>query len=215
MSSTSRTRSPGSIVKPRRNSRRVVPSASRTSSAKIDRTPSWRAVSNARTTPPVVGPATRSTAGAPSSRRWAAAQNPHSSLVAAGSARTANFSTYASPWRPLFSWKWPSRSAPDRRKSSSVRAATAARVDASRAGLIVVMRSSVGSRPVFDALRRRGAGLPWQRGPDEILVGGEPAAAALPGEFVDEPDRERRVGEDRRAHLDRDRADREKVEDVG
>ncbi len=54
---------PGAIVKPRRNSRRVVPSAAVTSSAKMLRTPSWRAVSKARTTPPVVGPATRSTAG--------------------------------------------------------------------------------------------------------------------------------------------------------
>ena len=35
MSSTSRTRSPGSIWKPRRNSRRVAPSSSRTSSAKM------------------------------------------------------------------------------------------------------------------------------------------------------------------------------------
>ena len=39
MSSTRTTRSPGAIVKPRRNSRRVAPSASRTSSAKIARRP--------------------------------------------------------------------------------------------------------------------------------------------------------------------------------
>ena len=95
MSSTRRTRSPGSIRKPRRNSRRVAPSAARTSSAKIARTPSWRPVSKARITPPVVGPATRSTRGASpsSSPRGRAAQKPHSSLVAAGSDRTANFST--------------------------------------------------------------------------------------------------------------------------
>ena len=66
MSSTRRTRSPGSIRKPRRNSRRSVPSSARTSSAKMLRTPSWRAVSKARMTPPVVGPATRSTSGSPS-----------------------------------------------------------------------------------------------------------------------------------------------------
>ena len=63
MSSTSRTRSPGSIGKPRRNSRRVVPSASVDLLGEDARTPSWRAVSKARMTPPVVGPATRSTAG--------------------------------------------------------------------------------------------------------------------------------------------------------
>ena len=56
------------------------------------RVPSCRAVSNARMTPPVVGPATRSTIDrSPSSTP--AAQNPHSSLVAAGLDRTANFST--------------------------------------------------------------------------------------------------------------------------
>ena len=68
MSSTRTTRSPGAIVKPRRNSRRVVPSAALTSSAKIARSPSCRPVSNARITPPVVGPATRSAVGRPSAR---------------------------------------------------------------------------------------------------------------------------------------------------
>ena len=75
MSSTSRTRSPGLIANPRRNSRRAAPSSARTSSAKIALTPSWRPVSNARMTPPVVGPATRSTRDVPASSRWAAAQN--------------------------------------------------------------------------------------------------------------------------------------------
>ena len=95
MSSTSRTRSPGSIRKPRRNSRRVdAVGVAWTSSAKIARTPSWRPVSNARITPPVVGPATRSTrAPAVLVGATVAAQKPHSSLVAAGSDRTANFST--------------------------------------------------------------------------------------------------------------------------
>ncbi len=138
MSSTSRTRSPGAIVKPRRNSRRGVPSSARTSSAKIARTPSWRPVSKARTTPPVVGPATRSTIGVPSASRWRAAQNPHSSLVAAGSCRTRNFSRYRSEWRPLLSRKWPSRRAPERRNNSSVRAAMAAWAASSRAERMVV-----------------------------------------------------------------------------
>ena len=55
--------------------------------------PSWRPVSNARITPPVVGPATRSTvADAVVVPVGSPAQNPHSSLVAAGSWRTWNFS---------------------------------------------------------------------------------------------------------------------------
>ena len=40
----------------------------------------------------------------------------------------------------------------------------------------------------------------------------QPATATLPVELVDEPDRERRVGEDRRADLDRDCPDREEVQ---
>ncbi len=99
--------------------------------------------------------------------------------------------------------------------------------DASRAGLIVVIAAkSSGARclpccwtrrlrSVLDALCRRRARLPRQRGPDERRVRVEPAAAALSLELVDEPDRQRRVGEDRRADLDRDGADGEEVEDVG
>ena len=75
MSSTRRTRSPGAIVKPRRNSRRGGRRPRATSSAKIARVPSCRPVSKARITPPVVGPATRSTSGRPSASRCAAAQN--------------------------------------------------------------------------------------------------------------------------------------------
>ena len=139
MSSTSSTRSPAPIVNPRRNSRRGAPSSDATSSAKIARVPSWRPVSNARITPPVVGPATRSTVEAPSSSRCAAAQNPHSSLVAAGSCSTWNFSRYASEWRPLLRMKWPSRSAPLARNSASVRAAMARRAVSSIVRRSVVM----------------------------------------------------------------------------
>jgi hypothetical protein len=57
------------------------------------RTPSCRAVSKARMIPPVVGPATRSTNSSPSVARPWLAKKPHSSLVAAGSWRTWNFST--------------------------------------------------------------------------------------------------------------------------
>ena len=120
MSSTRMTFSPGWISKPRRNSRRG-PSSLATSSAKIARVPSWRPVSKARITPPVVGPATRSTSAVPSLRTWVPTQNEHSSLVASGSWSTWNFSRYASLWRPLLRMKWPSRSAPLLRNSASVR----------------------------------------------------------------------------------------------
>ena len=95
MSSTSRTRSPGSIRKPRRNSRRraVVGRG-----PPRRRSPGRRAgapVSNARITPPVVGPGDEvdDVAPSPSSRRCGRPRTPHSSLVAAGSWRTGNFST--------------------------------------------------------------------------------------------------------------------------
>src|SRR4029079_19814924 len=99
--------------------------------------------------------------------------------------------------------KWPARRAPDRRNSSSVRLATAARVEASSAGLIVVIGSSVGSRSVFDALRGRRAGLAGQRRPDELVMAAQPATAALPGELVDEPDRQRPGGAGRPPQPDR------------
>src|SRR3954452_811727 len=148
MSSTSSTRSPWPISKPRRNSRRLEPSSARTSSAKIARVPSWRPVSKARMTPPVVGPATRSTFEAPSSPRCVAAQNSHSSLVAAGSWSTWNFSRYASEWRPLWRMKWPSRSAPLDRNSASVRSAIARRAASWRGRRRVVMAAdSIRARP--------------------------------------------------------------------
>src|SRR4051795_13768636 len=90
-------------------------------------------------TPPVVGPATRSTIVASSSPRPSAAKEPHSSLVAAGSWSTWNFSTYASPWRRLLSRKWPSRNAPELRNSDSVLRAMALRMAGSRAGSTVVI----------------------------------------------------------------------------
>ena len=64
------------------------------------------------------------------------------------------------------------------------------------------------SRTAREALLR-------QRRADQRRVAREAAAAALGGELVDEADRQRRVGEDRRADLDRDRADGEEVEHVG
>ena len=160
MSSTSSTRSRGAIVNPRRNSRRTAPSASFTSSAKIPRTPSWRAVSNARTMPPVVGPATTSTSGSPPAPRCCAAQKPHNSLVAAGSCRTRNFSRYRSECLPLLSRKWPSLRAPERRKSSSVLDAIAAAAASSAAGRIVVMSFSFGAWPRFVLRRSTRRGSP-------------------------------------------------------
>ena len=59
--------------------------------------------------------------------------------MAAGSWRTWNFSTYASPWRPLLSRKWPSRNAPELRNSASVLSAMALRMAGSSAGRTVVM----------------------------------------------------------------------------
>ena len=60
-----------------------------------------------------------------------------------------------------------------------------------------------------------GAPASRQRGADQGAIGREAAAAALVGELVDEADRQRRVGEDRRPDLDGDRADGEEVEHVG
>src|SRR4051794_16735013 len=98
----------------------------------------------------------------------------------------------------------------------------AAPVLISRAGLIVVIaRKSTEpsgrarSWPVLDALARWGGRTARQGRPDQVAIRREPAPPALRPQLVDQPDRQGRIGEDRRPDLDRDCADREEVEDIG
>ena len=60
-------------------------------------------------------------------------------------------------------------------------------------------------RPVLDTLCRRRSRLPGNAVPTSAGIRGDTAAAALGLELVDEPDGQRRVGEDRSADLDRRR----------
>ena len=164
MSSTSRTRSPGSIRKPRRNSRWVVPSSARTSSAKMLRTPSWRAVSKARMIPPVVGPATRSTSGSPSRPRPCCGEEPAQlagrgriledlELLDVGVAVAAALEQeVALAERPRAAEQ---RLGPQR--DGVPQRGVERRVE--RSSSAEVYAAARPSRPVFDALRRRRAGL--------------------------------------------------------
>ena len=173
MSSTSRTRSPGSMRKPRRNSRRRAPSASRTSSAKMPRVPSWRAVSNARMTPPVVGPATRSTGARPPS-----ASRSRAAPAAAQLARRRRVLEHlellevaVAVAAALEQEVALAQGARSRRNSASVRARRCAGRGVERRserGHAAVSRSpaleSPASGPVLDALRR-GRGRPRSAAP--------------------------------------------------
>ena len=133
MSSTRRTRSPGAIEKPRRNSRRGGAAVRGGHLLGEDRAGAQLAAGLEREHH-AAGRGARDQVhvGGPVRAAMGAAQKPHSSLVAAGSWSTWNFSRYASEWRPLLSVKWPSRSAPEARNSASVRAATARRAAWSR-----------------------------------------------------------------------------------
>src|SRR5215213_4416227 len=112
MSSTTSTRAPDGKAVPRRNSRELSLFVDR--SAYAAATPSCRATSKARITPPVVGPTTTSI----SRPRKRSAMSRQTSEVAAGWRRRSNFSMYWSLWRPDDRTKWPSLSAPESRNVS-------------------------------------------------------------------------------------------------
>ena len=110
MSSTMRTLSLGSILKPRRKARSFP-----IFSAKIPRTPNCLATSYARIMPPVVGPATTWILFL---RKWSATIR-QSCVVYSGCCRMRNFSQYIGECTPEVRRKCPFSMAPDFSRISS------------------------------------------------------------------------------------------------
>jgi len=205
MSSTEQHPLAREMVKPRRNSRRVEPSASLTSSAEDRPHPSCRPVSEGEDDSARRGAGDEIHRRRPVRVAVVRAQKPHSSLVAAGSWSTRNFSRYRSECLPLLSRKWPCFSAPERRNSSSVRAAmtfaAASWAGRSNRGHASLLRP----RPVALLAAHGRYSAPWRRVPPvrfgrAVPTSGaqdeRPAPQALRAQLVAEADRQLRVGED-------------------
>ena len=198
MSSTSRTRSPGSIRKPRRNSRRVVPSSSRTSSAKMLRTPSWRAGLEGED-----DPAGRRTGDEVDERRSPSRPRPCCREEAAQLARRGRILedlelldvgvAVAPALEQEVALAEGARLA-EQRLGPAARSRAAALASSAGRTVVIAAKSTrqVARRhgPVLDALRRRrrrpSSGAPSRSGRGTIV---SPRRPALRGELVDEPDR--------------------------